>query len=523
MARPACSSCTSGARPTTTRGSTTSTVWGGAACRWSGAYGLALARGLGGERSLDRHVGDRSTYFNVTGGIIVQYGPAVAAVLAALAIALFIAAVAVGLRRQRLTARGLLVGVVVFPFAAIATTAVTVVAWLVVKRAVPDLRVLTVGTSQNALFVFGLVALALAVFAALYQPLLRRAHPDNLALGALVWWLLPAVVLTVAAPSAAYLFTVPALATAAVALWRLSGRRGTAWEGAAGVGIPGAMLLVVYAPVMLLFAVLALRLDGMGMPVLGVMALFAALAAGLLIPWLRPPIEGRGRRGGRWVVPAGAALIALVLIAAGALRLDYTDRYPRPDFFSYVYDADTGRAAYEAGDRESWSRPLLEHARRGDIELGPFAVFPGWRAPAPALDLAGPRLVPAARTADGTTTTLRLHLTSPRGAEAAAVHLRAPGPITAASVQGRPIAVNRTMHDGELKLDYSASRGRASTSSSPCAGTAPSGPPPATTPRDSRTGWTSPRVRPTRCPRPSASAPTRPSSSRAPPSGSRET
>jgi hypothetical protein len=344
------------------------------------------------------------------------------------------------------------VGVVVFPFAAIATTVVTVIAWLVVKRAVPDLRVLTVGTSQNALFVFGLVALALAVFTALYQPLLRRARPDNLALGALVWWLLPAVVLTVAAPSAGYLFTVPALATGAVALWRLGGRRSIAWEWATGVGVPGAVLVVVYAPVMLLFAVLALRLDGMGMPALGVMGLFAALAAGLLIPWLRPPIEGLGSR---WVVPAGAALIALVLIAAGALRLDYSARYPRPDFFSYVYDAATGRAAYEASDRESWSRPLLEHARRGNIELGPFAVFPGWRAPAPALDLAGPRLVPAARTANGTTTTLRLHLTSPRGAEAAAVHLRAPGPITAASVQGRPIAVNRTMRDGELKLDYS--------------------------------------------------------------------
>ena len=108
-----------------------------------GAYGLALARKLGNDPQLDRHVGDRSTYFNVTGGTIVQYGPVVAALLALLGVALFIAAVAVGLRRHRLTVRGLVLGAVAFPVAALLTTAVTVVAWtLVIKQAVPDLRVL---------------------------------------------------------------------------------------------------------------------------------------------------------------------------------------------------------------------------------------------------------------------------------------------------------------------------------------------------------------------------------------------
>jgi hypothetical protein len=135
--------------------------------------------------------------------------------------------------------------------------------------------------------------------------------------------MVPAVALTVAGPSAAYLFTVPALAAAAVALSRLGGRRDAAWEWAAGAALTGTVLVVVYAPVMLLFAVLALRLDGMGMPILGVMGLFATLAAGLLIPVLRPPIATE-RRGIRWTVPAGSALVAIVLIAGGAMRLDYS-------------------------------------------------------------------------------------------------------------------------------------------------------------------------------------------------------
>ena len=47
-----------------------------------------------------------------------------------------------------------------------------------------------------------------------------------------------------------------------------------------------------------------------------------------------------------------------------------------------------------------------------------------------------------------------MRLTSPRGAGAAAIDLRTPGPITAASVQGQTIAVNRTMREGRLKLQY---------------------------------------------------------------------
>jgi Peptidase family M28 len=419
-----------------------------------GDYAVGLVRRLG-EAELSRRTGDRSTYFNITGGIIVQYGPALAVLLALVAAGLFAAALLAGLRRQRLTRRGLLAGVLAFPLVALATTLVTFFAWLLLKQAVPDLSVFSLGSDQNAFFVFGLVALAVAVFAALYQPLLRRAGADNLALGALAWWLLLDVAFALAAPSAAYLWTWPALAAGGVALWRLTGDRPRPWNWAAGLGVPLAVLIVAFAPVMLLFTVIAIRLDGTGFPAIGAMGLFAALAAGLTIPYLRPRLSGRrGPLGSHWLAPAAAAAVAIMLLAAGVARIGYDESFPRPDFISYVYNADTGRAAWEAGDTDSWTKPLLRNAKQADIELSPFSTIAGWRAPAPAVELAPPKVTRLSSTSDGDTTTLRLRAASQRNADSVAVLLRAPGEIVAASVEGQTIPDTAAMREGELKLPY---------------------------------------------------------------------
>jgi MFS family permease len=387
--------------------------------------------------------------------MIVQYGPAVAVLLALVAAGVFVAAVSAGLRRDRLTRRGLAAGLLAFPGVTFAATVVTVLGWMGLKRVVPELRVFSIGSDQNLFFVVGMLVLAVAVFAALYQPLLRRARAENLALGALLWWVVLAVAFALIAPSAAYLWTWPALAAGGVALWRLTGERADHWRWAAGLSIPLAVLLVVVAPVMLFFTLLALRLDGLGLPAVGIMGLFAALAAGLLVPYLAPRLRGRrGLLGSRWLLPAVAATLAALMVGVGVARLGYDRSYPRPDFIGYVYDANTGRAVWEAGDRDSWTKPLLRGAKQADIELAPFSTFAGWRAPAPAVRLAPPELTRLGARTDGDTTTLRLRLRSRRDAGNVAAHLRASAPIVSATVEGEPYPATAGMPDGELRLPY---------------------------------------------------------------------
>lgn len=419
-----------------------------------GDYAVAATRKLGDE-PLERATTDRSTYFNVTGGVIVQYGPAVTLALGLLTLALFIGSVLAGRRTGRVSLPAVLAGALVFPVTVLLASAVSTIAWIGLKAVVPDLALFTLGTSQNALFVFGLVCLAFAAFAALYHPLLQRARPDALALGALAWWVLLAVAFSVMAPSAAYLFTLPTLAALGVTFWRLTGSRPARWQAAVGVAVPVAVLSVVYAPVMLVFSLLTLRLDGLGLPVVGLMGLFAVLAAGLMVPHLAPRVALRREHPARaGLLPGAAALTAVLLLSVGALRLSYDTENPRPDVVSYVLDADTGKASWETGDRASWSAALVKGGVPADIELAPFSTVRGWRAPAPALSLAAPLVTEMSRSTRTTTTTLRLRISSPRGADALAVHLRAPGAITAASVEGRRLPATASLRRGELKLPY---------------------------------------------------------------------
>jgi hypothetical protein len=121
---------------------------------------------------------------------------------------------------------------------------------------------------------------------------------------------------------------------------------------------------------------------------------------------------------------------------------------------SYVLDADSGRAAWEAGDRESWTEPLLRNAREADVELAPFSSFSGWRASAPAVDLPGPELERVGARSDGDTVSVRLRLRSARGADNLATEFRASGPILAARVEGRELPRTADMRDGRMKLPY---------------------------------------------------------------------
>src|SRR6185369_4111009 len=96
-----------------------------------GSYALALARQFGNISLGDNRSGN-AIYFNTFGSSLIRYPASWAIPLMILLLAALICLIALGFKRQRLTVRGILLGVVAFLLSAVmAIVAVTFVWWLI--------------------------------------------------------------------------------------------------------------------------------------------------------------------------------------------------------------------------------------------------------------------------------------------------------------------------------------------------------------------------------------------------------
>jgi hypothetical protein len=223
-----------------------------------GSYALALTRHFGnlplaGPGSPD---GPDLVFFNGAPGRVVSYPAAWAGPLAALAGLLGVAVAALGLRRGRLTWRGLVAGALAFPLAVVGVTALVSLAWLAIKTLNPNHRVLLIGVAYNSeVYLIGLVALAVALTTGFYALLGRRCRALNLAAGALVWLGALAGLTSAVLPGFSYLFTWPLLAGLLVMGWLLlapsAGDR--PWPRAAVLALGSVPAVVLIAPIAYLF------------------------------------------------------------------------------------------------------------------------------------------------------------------------------------------------------------------------------------------------------------------------------
>lgn len=136
----------------------------------------------------------------------------------------------------------------------------------------------------------------------------------------------------------------------------------------------------------------------------------------------------------RWLPAVAAlltALVGVVLIFAGNAASGSNAAHPRPDTLFYALNADTGEANWVTLDPEpdAWTGRFLG----GDPEERTLEEFVGGGgstrilvSPAPGAPLKPPELELLGQEAHGTTRTLWLHLSSPRGAWRAAI-LPVPG------------------------------------------------------------------------------------------------
>jgi hypothetical protein len=396
-----------------------------------GSYALPLTRDLG-EVDLSRTKETNAVYFDVPGAGLVHYPQTWVLPLTLGVALLFVCVVALGVKRGRLTLSGIAYGFLWLLASAVAATlAVTAVAWLLrvlqgVLGIAPQAYAYNGGT-----YLVSFLCLASAIVCVLYVKFGKRSGVEELAAGALVWWLILMIVCGLFAPGASYLFTWPLLFSAVGLALALSVKEVGSLKGALLLSlfaIPGVMLWIptIY------FSYVALTISAAT-----VLVLPAVILAGLLAPQLHLLTADR-----RWVLPCAALALSLGLMAAGLWSGRFDREHPKKDSLFYAMNADTGKAVWASFDRQAdeWtSQFFASPAARGPLsEVFPSNPSSFLKAEAQAAPLAAPQVSALEDRRDGEgRRILRLRVTSPR--QAPFVFVTTDAQLFAASVNGKSV------------------------------------------------------------------------------------
>lgn len=435
-----------------------------------GTYALALARHFG-NLELDYTCATRdAVYFNAPGPVFVHYSEPFAVLLTAAAVLAFAAALFVGRRRKILTLRGIALGFLLSFVCVLAAFVLSISMRRLLARLYPGFDALPWSTPyNNGLFELSLVALTVAVCSALYVRACRTTDAESLSVGAALWWLVLLVASTALLPAASFLFAWPLLFFVAGLLYafiraprgRESLHESFKTRAAFACGATPAVLIV--APVAYMF-----------WPDLPARALaLVALLVCPLVPHLRPATRHA------WLMPAAFAALGLGLFVAVFATARFDEHRRRVDNVFYVLDTDAGRARWLSSDAEpgEWTSQFFT----SDAErVAAASVLPWDRGTyltgeAPALEQLPPAVEVLEDATRGEVRSVRLSITSPRGAPTLAVYTDVETDVLHASVGGKRLTGDAATGGGaknylrflysaapaegiELRLDVSAAR-----------------------------------------------------------------
>ncbi len=396
-----------------------------------GSYALSLARHFGNQ-DLRQVTASDVTYFNLPGLPMVIYPISWSLPLAVAAGALLAVAFVAGMRRGRISAAGILAGFGGFLLTAVVVTAAVAGLWRIVLAIHPDYRQMLQGDPYHAgVYRSACMALAIAIFAGLYNWMRRRVAVTSLWCGALVVWVALAIVSAIYAAGASYIFTWPLLfSIAGLGFLVAKGEKLDSWPAVIVIWACAAPGLALLSPTIdQLFVAMTMRLAP-------VPAMVTALLLGLLIPHL-----GLAASGNRWWLPGGAALLAVACLIAGGPLAAFSREQPKPDSLFYGLDADTGTASWFSGDFQvdPWVKPVLGNNPQR-VSGSPFIPFLTWNFyvnRANPVALAAPSMERLEDNTEAGVRTLRLRIASHRGAPVLFVYGDPRATIVTAAVNGK--------------------------------------------------------------------------------------
>jgi len=176
-----------------------------------GSYALALTRRFGNSDLTKPNDGD-AVYFTLFGSTVVYAQKWAVPLMIAVAL-LFIGVVILGMKKSRLTLRGVAMGFFSWLVSLVGAGLVSTFGWGALEDS-SFVNPLPHGIAYNSsLYASAFLALTIAIAAAVYALVHGRAGHENLTAGALLWWLVALIVASLLFPGASYLFGWPLAAS----------------------------------------------------------------------------------------------------------------------------------------------------------------------------------------------------------------------------------------------------------------------------------------------------------------------
>lgn len=333
-----------------------------ASLQHQGVYALALARRFG-NASLGAPREANAVYFDLLGISLIHYSTVWVLPATALLAVLFAAVVWLGLKRRRITPRGIVYGFVAFVAGTVTAAAAAMLVWWLIGVAQGVFgREVQDDLYQSRIYLGAFVLLGIAVAAALYKRFFQKVGVENLSTGALLCWLILLVAASLLMPGASYLLFWPllfSLAARALAFAAKSPHEGDSIKTLAIqslFAVPGIILLVP-----MVYQVFA----ALGFLAVGIVLVMVMLLFGLLIPHFRMMMSSRN-----WLLPGGAALAAIALLLFAGLTAGFDRQHPKSNSISYIFNADMNQAVWASTDPQvdEWTRQFFStNVERGGL------------------------------------------------------------------------------------------------------------------------------------------------------------
>jgi len=398
-----------------------------------GMYALALARRFGNSDLNGSIRTSEAVYFDLFGRTLIHYSRTTAIVLTILVALITCAVIALGLRRGVLTLSGLALGFLALLLSMIGTALLVMLVWWALNAFAGSRTSFQQGdTWTNHLYLTGFVLLTVAATAIFYSLFRKKVSIDNLATGALLWFLLLLTVSHIYFPGGSYLLVWPLLF--ALIVWILKFTLPARKLSATKLGLISAVCAV--PGIILISPLIYQTFVAVGISQTSLVVVPVTLLLGLLLINFELMATSF-----RWLLPAAATLAAVCFIATALLQPDFSQQQPKSNEIFYALNADTGKAVWASADArpDEWTSQFLSN----DAPTAPLKDYLPWvngellQQPAPAATLAAPEIKVLDDQVEEQTRRIHVRVSSAR--EAATLFIYSGTELSEASVNGQPL------------------------------------------------------------------------------------